>query len=154
MMEYEFIQIIGNFGFPAAVAIYLLVRFENRLELLRTSIDNLTKNIDNHENKWKEGLKLSQTGTFTEMEIQQLIKKIEPIICYSLSQTKPELRDDLKQHLYELSLNTLISVQFKNPESLFCIKERKHWNLIQFLGQDKCTNMFFCRKNKESLWRA
>ncbi len=51
MMEYEFIQIIGNFGFPAAVAIYLLVRFENRLELLRTSIDNLTKNIDNHENK-------------------------------------------------------------------------------------------------------
>ena len=51
MMEYEFIQIIGNFGFPAAVAIHLLVRFENRLELLRTSIDNLTKNIDNHENK-------------------------------------------------------------------------------------------------------
>ena len=51
MIEYEFIQIIGNFGFPVAVTIYLLVRFENRLELLRTSIDNLSKNIDNHENK-------------------------------------------------------------------------------------------------------
>ena len=69
---------------------------------------------------------MSQTGTFTEIEIQQLIKKIEPIICYSLFQTKPEFRDDLKQHLYELSLSTLTSVQFKEPESLFCTKERKH----------------------------
>ena len=47
MMEYEFIQIIGNFGFPVAIAIYLLVRFENRLESLRTSIENLSKKIDN-----------------------------------------------------------------------------------------------------------
>lgn len=46
-MEYEFIQIIGNFGFPAAIAIYLLVRFENRLESLRTSVENLSKKIDN-----------------------------------------------------------------------------------------------------------
>jgi len=51
MMEYEFIQIIGNFGFPVALAIYLLVRFENRLELLRVSIDNLIKNIENLEKK-------------------------------------------------------------------------------------------------------
>jgi len=50
-MEYEFIQIIGNFGFPVALAIYLLVRFENRLELLRVSIDNLIKNIENLEKK-------------------------------------------------------------------------------------------------------
>jgi len=74
----------------------------------------------------KGGLQLSQTGTFTTVEIQQLLKKVEPIICYSLFQTKPELRDDLKQHLYELSLSTLTSVQFKEPESLFCTTEVEH----------------------------
>ncbi|HCG4535999.1 TPA: YvrJ family protein [Salmonella enterica subsp. enterica serovar Typhi str. AG3] len=46
MIEHEFIQVIGNFGFPVAITVYLLVRFENRLELLRTSIDNLSKIID------------------------------------------------------------------------------------------------------------
>ncbi|MGN7118102.1 YvrJ family protein [Lysinibacillus odysseyi] len=51
MMDQEFIQIIGNFGFPVAITIYLLVRFENRLELLRVSIDNLTKIIGNLEKK-------------------------------------------------------------------------------------------------------
>ncbi len=50
-MDQEFIQIIGNFGFPVAITIYLLVRFENRLELLRVSIDNLTKIIGNLEKK-------------------------------------------------------------------------------------------------------
>lgn len=69
---------------------------------------------------------MNQTGDFTEKEIQQLIKKIEPIIYYSLFQTKPELRDDLKQHLYELSLNTLKNVRFKEPKSLFCTNEEEH----------------------------
>ncbi|MFJ7734495.1 hypothetical protein ACIQXF_21845 [Lysinibacillus sp. NPDC097231] len=62
---------------------------------------------------------MKKIGDFTEKEVLQVINKIEPIIRYSLIQTKPELRDDLKQHLYELSLNTLKKVKFKEPNSLF-----------------------------------
>ncbi|MFJ7734496.1 YvrJ family protein [Lysinibacillus sp. NPDC097231] len=51
MIDNDFMQIIGNFGFPVAITIYLLVRFENRLESLRTSIDNLTKIIADLEKK-------------------------------------------------------------------------------------------------------
>lgn len=50
MLENEFVQIIGNFGFPVALAIYLLVRFEKRIDKLRDSIDKLS-NIINDLNK-------------------------------------------------------------------------------------------------------
>lgn len=43
------IQIIGNFGFPIAITVYLLIRFENRLDGLRNAIDNLANNIGNIE---------------------------------------------------------------------------------------------------------
>ncbi|MFY3791619.1 hypothetical protein ACOQFO_07965 [Ureibacillus sp. MALMAid1270] len=66
---------------------------------------------------------MKRIGEFNEKEIQQLIQKIEPLICYSLIQTKPEFRDDLKQHLYESSLMTLKKVRFREPQSLF-IKSR------------------------------
>ncbi|MDK2919897.1 MAG: hypothetical protein PWQ37_2630 [Candidatus Petromonas sp.] len=38
---------IANLGFPIAVSIYLLVRFENKLESLTISINELTKVIEN-----------------------------------------------------------------------------------------------------------
>lgn len=49
------IQIIGNFGFPIALTIYLLLRFEQRLESLRTAIDRLSKIISETQNKPKSG---------------------------------------------------------------------------------------------------
>jgi len=39
------IQLIGNFGFPMALAIYLLLRFENRLESLKSAIDKLAETM-------------------------------------------------------------------------------------------------------------
>lgn len=42
----ELVQLIGNLGFPIAVAAYLLVRFEKKIELLTISIDKLTNFID------------------------------------------------------------------------------------------------------------
>lgn len=42
MME-ELVGIIGNFGFPVAVSIYLLVRLEGKLETLTESIHSLTQ---------------------------------------------------------------------------------------------------------------
>jgi hypothetical protein len=39
------IQMVGNFGFPIAITVYLLIRFENRLDGLKAAIDNLAKNI-------------------------------------------------------------------------------------------------------------
>lgn len=35
------IEIVGNVGFPIAVSIYLLVRIENKIESLTTSINAL-----------------------------------------------------------------------------------------------------------------
>ncbi|MFP1649590.1 YvrJ family protein [Enterococcus mundtii] len=42
---FEFVQIIGNFGFPVAITIYLLVRFEGKIDKLRESIDDLSDNV-------------------------------------------------------------------------------------------------------------
>ena len=44
-------QMIGNFGFPIVVTFYLLHRFENRLDRLRASVEELCKNISSIENK-------------------------------------------------------------------------------------------------------
>ena len=46
MLENEFIQIIGNFGFPVAITIYLLLRFEKRIDSLNSSIDKLSNIIN------------------------------------------------------------------------------------------------------------
>lgn len=45
-MEEIYVQ-IANLGFPIAVSIYLLVRFENKLESLTISINEITKVIEN-----------------------------------------------------------------------------------------------------------
>ncbi|KAF0817707.1 MULTISPECIES: YvrJ family protein [unclassified Cytobacillus] len=41
----QIISIMGNFGFPVAIAIYLLIRFEKRIESLTTAITELQKII-------------------------------------------------------------------------------------------------------------
>ncbi|MED1865864.1 YvrJ family protein [Fictibacillus nanhaiensis] len=40
------ITIIGNFGFPVMVTIYLLHRFEKRIETLTAAIDQLKNVVD------------------------------------------------------------------------------------------------------------
>lgn len=42
----EFIKVISNVGFPIAVAVYLLIRSEKRMEVLTESITNLTTAVD------------------------------------------------------------------------------------------------------------
>lgn len=37
----EWYNVVGNIGFPIAIAIYLLIRFEKRIDTLRESIDQL-----------------------------------------------------------------------------------------------------------------
>ncbi|WP_214483060.1 YvrJ family protein [Bacillus sp. SM2101] len=41
----EFIPLIGNFGFPIALVVYLLIRFENKIESLEQSINNLAESM-------------------------------------------------------------------------------------------------------------
>jgi hypothetical protein len=41
----EVVVLIGNFGFPVAVSIYLLVRLEGKLETLTDSIHYLSEAI-------------------------------------------------------------------------------------------------------------
>lgn len=43
------IQMIGNFGFPIMITVYLLHRFENRLDSLKDAIIELSKNISEIE---------------------------------------------------------------------------------------------------------
>lgn len=45
MIEGEFFQILGNFGFPIAVAIYLLMRFEGKIDSLKNSNELLSNNL-------------------------------------------------------------------------------------------------------------
>ena len=45
MIEGELFQILGNFGFPIAIAIYLLMRFEGKIDSLRNSIELLSNDI-------------------------------------------------------------------------------------------------------------
>jgi len=39
----QIITILGNFGFPVVIAIYLLIRFEKRIENLTEAISQLQK---------------------------------------------------------------------------------------------------------------
>ncbi|MEK4174394.1 YvrJ family protein [Lysinibacillus sp. FSL L8-0312] len=45
MLEAEIFKLIGNFGFPMAITIYLLVRFEAKIEGLKNAIDNLSDKL-------------------------------------------------------------------------------------------------------------
>jgi hypothetical protein len=51
----EFLEVIGNVGFPIAVSIYLLIRVENKLSELTAAIGELREAIIllPHEKYWK-----------------------------------------------------------------------------------------------------
>ncbi|MDX8345442.1 MULTISPECIES: YvrJ family protein [Rossellomorea] len=45
-MEYSvFVQLLGNFGFPIAVTLFLLVKLEKKLEQLELAIHALSKSF-------------------------------------------------------------------------------------------------------------
>ena len=46
-MNSDLLTTIGNVGFPIAVSVYLLVRFESKLEALTLSINDLSITIKN-----------------------------------------------------------------------------------------------------------
>jgi hypothetical protein len=48
-MSSDLLTMIGNVGFPIAVSVYLLVRIEGKLEILTTSINNLSNVINRLE---------------------------------------------------------------------------------------------------------
>ena len=56
---------------------------------------------------------------FDPNEIVQVLQRIEPVISYSLLQTRMDNRDDLKQHLYEVTIKTLKNTVFVQPKGLF-----------------------------------
>ncbi|WP_342513955.1 YvrJ family protein [Sporosarcina sp. FSL K6-1522] len=48
-MYEESISLIGNLGFPIAVTVYLLIRFEKKIETLETAINKLTNVLSSKE---------------------------------------------------------------------------------------------------------
>ena len=50
-MELDLMQIVANLGFPAIVTMYLLIRIEGKLEGLSVSINYLSSNINELNNK-------------------------------------------------------------------------------------------------------
>ncbi|WP_107936514.1 hypothetical protein LG296_20765 (plasmid) [Ureibacillus chungkukjangi] len=58
-------------------------------------------------------------GTEEKIEI---LEKIKPIIEYALLQTSPQHRDDLRQHLYELTIKLLKNIKFSEPRGLFVLE--------------------------------
>ncbi|SIB54117.1 YvrJ protein family [Mycobacteroides abscessus subsp. abscessus] len=53
--QLNLLQIIGNFGFPIAITMYLLHRYENRFEQLKMKMEDISRrfvtagNRGNHE---------------------------------------------------------------------------------------------------------
>ena len=69
----EFFTIISNFGFPVAVASYLLFRFEKKLEQLESTNEKLVTEI--------VSLKELNTGLVKEIKyVQNKINQLEKII--------------------------------------------------------------------------
>ncbi len=50
MIEGELFQVVGNFGFPIAIAVYLLMRFEGKIDALRSSIELLSSDLTKSSN--------------------------------------------------------------------------------------------------------
>lgn len=50
-MELDLMQLVSNLGFPSIVTMYLLIRIEGKLENLSTSINSLSSNINELNNK-------------------------------------------------------------------------------------------------------
>lgn len=43
----DWVPLVGNFGFPIAITIYLFIRFEGKIGELEKVINNLSKVIEN-----------------------------------------------------------------------------------------------------------
>ncbi|MFD2670418.1 YvrJ family protein [Marinicrinis sediminis] len=54
MDEIDFVNAIGNFGFPIMITIYLLIRFEKRIDYLNNSLIDLAQVIKEMSNRNKE----------------------------------------------------------------------------------------------------
>lgn len=52
--EENIVQLIGNFGFPIVVTIYLLHRFENKIDSLENTIHNIANVVNNSIEKESE----------------------------------------------------------------------------------------------------
>ncbi|MGL5713885.1 MAG: YvrJ family protein [Paraclostridium sp.] len=50
-MELDLMSLMANLGFPAIVTMYLLIRIEGKLENLSVSINSLSSNINELNNK-------------------------------------------------------------------------------------------------------
>lgn len=48
----QWITIVGNFGFPIAITIYLFLRFEKKLERLEIVINQLSEVIKESKKEW------------------------------------------------------------------------------------------------------
>lgn len=64
-------------------------------------------------------LKSEDKQKLNDADIEEIIKRIKPTIEYGLFQTTSENRDDLRQHLYEISIKTLKRVRMTEPKGLF-----------------------------------
>jgi YvrJ protein family len=47
----QWVMLLGNFGFPVVVAVYLLMRFEKKIEALTIVINNLQNTIRENSRK-------------------------------------------------------------------------------------------------------
>lgn len=52
----DFFSAVSNFGFPVAVAAYLLFRFENKFEKFAEKIDKFSEVIEGKPSEGKKGL--------------------------------------------------------------------------------------------------
>ena len=69
----EFFKIISQFGFPIALSVYLLIRFEKILEDLRVVVSNLANSIDDMA---KEVAKWSQDNVSIKDSIEKIGQEI------------------------------------------------------------------------------
>ncbi|MDN4494578.1 YvrJ family protein [Ureibacillus aquaedulcis] len=51
MLDEQFINLISNNGFPIVISIYLLLRFEKKIECLEQSIQALRYEVDRSKDK-------------------------------------------------------------------------------------------------------
>ena len=63
--------------------------------------------------------KIKTNYKFGLEERNEIIKKEKKVIEYALFQTSPQYREELRQHLYEITIKTLENVNFKEPKGLF-----------------------------------
>ena len=105
------VQLIGNFGFPIAVTIYLLHRFERKIEALESAISSLADVFEKKSHKSEVAM--------SDKEMIKIIELLEPKIKKVLLQTNIHDRDDLEQDLLELIIKKIRSNDIKDVPGFF-----------------------------------